>query len=56
MSKCRICSNEAKEIMNFGRMPMANGFIAKADDQEHFYEMAADESPFNDGLDTYYGN
>ena len=40
MSKCLISNSEAKKIMSFGKMPIANGFLSK--DQfadEYFFEM-----------------
>ncbi len=37
---CRICNNDIKPFMNFGQMPIANGFIDKIDfHNEYFYEM-----------------
>ncbi len=37
---CRICNNDIKSFMDFGQMPIANGFIDKIDfNDEYFYEM-----------------
>ncbi|MDR1255181.1 MAG: class I SAM-dependent methyltransferase [Puniceicoccales bacterium] len=40
-SKCKICSQEVQQVLSFGKMPIANGFL-KADDfhQEYFFELA----------------
>ena len=40
MSKCLISNKEAKKIMSFGKMPIANGFLSKDQfDDEYFFEM-----------------
>ena len=37
---CRICNNDIEPFMDFGQMPIANGFINKIDfNDEYFYEM-----------------
>lgn len=39
MSKCRICKEEAVEIISFGQMPIANGLISQPSDKEFFYHL-----------------
>ena len=40
MSKCLISNKNAKKIMSFGKMPIANGFLSKDQfDDEYFFEM-----------------
>ncbi len=38
---CRVCGDELKEIISFGRMPIANAFVKKEDidKKEYFYDM-----------------
>ena len=44
--KCNITNKNVEEIMSFGKMPIANGFINKKDkDKEYFYEMTVGLSP-----------
>ena len=44
--KCNITNKNIEEIMSFGKMPIANGFINKKDkDKEYFYEMTVGLSP-----------
>jgi len=40
MKKCRICAGHVKLIMDFGRVPIANGFIEKVGDREFFYNLS----------------
>jgi len=40
MSQCKICQNETQSIIDFGRMPIANGFIKSPDVKEYFYDMS----------------
>ena len=38
---CRICSNNIKEFMSFGKMPIANGFLLPDEfKSEYFFELA----------------
>lgn len=38
--KCRISGNPLHEFMNFGKMPLGNGFLSEKDfSDEYFYEM-----------------
>lgn len=40
MSKCLICSGELEEVINFGKMPIANGFLSPEQfPQEFFFEL-----------------
>lgn len=40
MHHCRACHSDTKEIMSFGRMPLANAFLKQEDiGQEYFFEM-----------------
>ena len=36
---CRICRAKTQPIISFGRMPQANGFLAKRNDPEHFFTL-----------------
>jgi methylation protein EvaC len=46
MSKCRICSSDVEAFMSFGRMPIANGFLSRAEiGKEFFFELAAGVCP-----------
>lgn len=42
MRKCRVCNSNVEQIMSFGRMPIANGFIINEQDKEFFYELKVD--------------
>jgi methylation protein EvaC len=40
MSTCRICKSTIEPFISFGRMPIANGFLAPAEfDREYFFEL-----------------
>ena len=40
MKTCLICGNPIEPFMNFGRMPIANGFIKKEEfKDEYSFEM-----------------
>lgn len=40
MSKCRICDQEYTPFIDFGKMPIANGFLAEDQfDDEYFFQM-----------------
>ena len=40
MYKCKICNNPFKPLMSFGKMPIANGFLAKDEfSSEYFFNM-----------------
>ncbi len=40
MSKCLICEHEVTEFINFGKMPIANGFLLPAEyGKEYFFEL-----------------
>lgn len=41
MTKCKICCNDATQIISFGQMPIANGFLNKVSDKEFFFNLAA---------------
>ncbi len=46
MSQCLVCGAEVKEFMDFGKMPIANGFIAKEDyDKEEFFDLKVGYCP-----------
>lgn len=39
---CRFCSNELKEVISFGKMPIANAFLLQNEfKNEYFFELAA---------------
>lgn len=39
--KCLICSNQISPFINFGKMPIANGFLKESEfSEEYFYELA----------------
>ena len=41
-NKCRLCSGEIVPVIDFGKMPIANGFIDKKDlDKEYFFNLSA---------------
>ena len=41
-NKCRLCSGEIVQVIDFGKMPIANGFIDKKDlDKEYFFNLSA---------------
>ncbi len=41
MLKCKICDHEVKEVISFGKMPVANAFLTEKDfPQEYFFELA----------------
>ena len=38
--KCKITNSEMRPFMSFGKMPIANGFLAKKDfDKEFFFDL-----------------
>ena len=40
--KCRFCNHEIEKVINFGKMPIANGFIETKDLQkEYFFNLEA---------------
>src|SRR5262249_43150351 len=40
-SQCRVCGTRVESFMSFGRMPIANGFLAASEIQnEYFFELA----------------
>lgn len=40
MSKCLICKTEYQPFIDFGKMPIANGFLSEEEfDNEYFYDM-----------------
>jgi methylation protein EvaC len=40
MSKCLLCDHDVEPFISFGRMPIANGFLDKADfEREFFFEL-----------------
>ena len=44
--KCNLTNKKIDDVMSFGRMPIANGFITKDNfDKEFFYEMTVGVSP-----------
>lgn len=39
-AKCKICENDVYEFINFGKMPIANGFLSQDEfSNEYFFEM-----------------
>jgi len=40
MNTCKICHSKTELIMDFGRMPIANGFIKKITDKEYFFNLS----------------
>jgi len=40
MGKCKICNKDANQIISFGKMPIANGFISEITDKEFFYNLS----------------
>ena len=42
MGKCKICDSNTKEVISFGKMPIANGFINSPTDKEFFYDLKVD--------------
>ncbi len=38
-NQCKVCQNKMKLVIPFGKMPIANGFINKPDQEEFFYNM-----------------
>ena len=41
MHTCRICTTELKDIIDYGKMPIANGFVKNSEDQEYTFNLAA---------------
>ncbi len=41
MYNCRICSQELVDVIDYGQMPIANGFIKNLDDKEYLFNLAA---------------
>ena len=40
--RCRFCNHEIEKVINFGKMPIANGFIETKDLQkEYFFNLEA---------------
>lgn len=40
MAKCRICNEEYNSFLDFGRMPIANGFLSQDQfEEEYFFDM-----------------
>ncbi|MCX7121771.1 MAG: class I SAM-dependent methyltransferase [Gammaproteobacteria bacterium] len=51
MVECRICKNAVAPFMTFGKMPIANGFLASSNpSDEYFFELAP---IFCDGCKTF---
>jgi len=46
MKKCLICETDIESFMSFGKMPIANGFLAKEElDKEYFFELKVASCP-----------
>lgn len=45
MGQCKICRQETDQIISFGKMPIANGFISNVSDDEFTYELKVDFCP-----------
>ncbi|MBF0331741.1 MAG: class I SAM-dependent methyltransferase [Candidatus Omnitrophica bacterium] len=45
MSQCRVCSAALEPVIDFGRMPIANGFLKDPKAKEFFYNMAVGFCP-----------
>ncbi len=46
MCKCLVCGTKVKEFMNFGKMPIANGFITEANyGKEEFFDLKVGYCP-----------
>lgn len=46
MCKCLVCETKEMEFMNFGKMPIANGFISEANyDKEEFFDLKVGYCP-----------
>ncbi len=43
--KCKVCSKETIKIINFDKMPIANGFLNKITKDEFFYNLSVDLCP-----------
>lgn len=41
MSDCKICNSKTNLIIDYGKMPIANGFLKKPTDKEYFFNLAA---------------
>ena len=37
--ECRVCSIEIKELMSFGKMPIANAFVLKKNDDQYLFNL-----------------
>lgn len=40
MSRCKVCNKETKQIISFGKMPIANAFLKNPADKEFFYNLS----------------
>jgi len=40
MNICKVCKHQTREIMDFGRMPIANGFIKDVRQKEYFFNLS----------------
>lgn len=40
MGKCKVCESDAIQVISFGKMPIANGFLNKISDDEFFYNLS----------------
>lgn len=45
MGQCRICNNPTEAVIAFGKMPIANGFVTKVDQNEYFFDMSVSFCP-----------
>ena len=37
--KCRVCNVEIKELMSFGKMPIANAFVINKNDDQYLFNL-----------------
>ncbi len=40
MSQCRICNQTTHQVIHFGKMPIANGFLRELDEKEFLFDMS----------------
>jgi len=45
MSKCKICKAKTKQIIDLGKMPIANAFVKNRSDDEFFYNLSVGFCP-----------
>jgi methylation protein EvaC len=40
ITNCRVCDANISELMSYGKMPIANGFLEETTKEEYFFDLS----------------